>query len=100
MDDKNWRDITSYRKGEVDRVPRTLELKKLSPFNTSLTISRHIYYPDTWLVSCNGTSIDNINLHTNDIEEAKRLGIEYMIKYANDMLDKWNNVINALNEKE
>ena len=99
MEDKDWKDVTSYNQRDTERIPSTLELRRLTPFNTRLVIHRHIYYPDTWLVSCGGTSIDKINLYTNDVEEAKHLAIDYMIDYAEKLLDKWSNIIKVIKEK-
>jgi hypothetical protein len=97
MEDKNWKDVTSYSQRDKEKIPRTLELRKLSPFNTRLVISRHIHYPDTWLVSCKGTDIDNVDLHTDNVEEAKQKAIDCIMNYASRMLDKWNEIIDILN---
>lgn len=96
MEDINWKDITSYSQRDKEKIPTTLELRKLSPFDTKLILHRHIYFPDTWLVTCKGTGIDKVNLHTNDIEEAKKLAIDYMMDYGEKLLDKWNGILGSL----
>lgn len=96
MEDKQWKDITSYSQRDIERIPSTLEFRKLTPLNTRLIIHRHIYYPDTWLVSCKGTEIDKVNLNTNNVEEAKTLAINYMMDYAEKLLDKWNNILTVI----
>ena len=88
MEDKDWKDVSSYSQGDKERIPTVLELRRLSPFNTRLILHRHIYYPNTWLVSCKGTYIDKVDLHTDNVEEAKCLAVDYMIKYAEELLNR------------
>ena len=96
MEDKDWKDVSSYSRGDKERIPTILELRRLSPFNTRLILHRHIYYPNTWVVSCKGTDIDKVDLHTDNVEEAKCLAVDYIIKYAEGLLNKWIDIIDVL----
>ena len=79
-----WKDITTYSHGDRVRTPRVWELDFGN--RILLTVHRHIYYEDTWLMSGRiyGAEVINmIDLHTNDVEQAKaKAKIEFRKRLA------------------
>lgn len=82
-----WKDITSYSQRDKERIPRVLECK-LAP-NISVTIHRHIYYGNEWLLSCKFLGYDCFQLGTEDIENAKTKALVRV----RDKLAEMNNLI-------
>lgn len=79
-------DVTIYSRSGKERTPKIVRFTTES--GVIFTIHRHMYYPEkyypeTWLISSVGIC-DNVDLKTNDFEEAKVRGI-IQIK---DILDK------------
>ena len=70
-----WRDKTSYSRGDKERKPRIWELKV---GGLRIVIHRIIHYPE-WYVSCYDLSIEDNCLYTDDLEEAKAIGIKTII---------------------
>lgn len=77
-----WKDVTSYSRGNKERIPRILEAE-ICGF--TLTIHRHIHIPGTWLLSCCRLDLDNVDLRTDDFAEAENKAIAFFIKH----LDKY-----------
>ena len=45
------KDNTTYKQGENTKIPR-IYLCEFENYKMSYSVHRHIYFPDTWLVSC------------------------------------------------
>lgn len=73
------KDRTTYSQRNTDRTPRIIDFV-LSEAGIKYTVHRHIDYPGTWLLSCNGY-FDKEDLHTDDFNKAAT-------KATNSMLDK------------
>lgn len=82
-----WKDITSYSQRDKERIPRVWECK-LAP-NISVTVHKHIYYGNAWLLSCEFLGYDCFQLGTEDIENAKTKALVRV----RDGLAKMNNLI-------
>lgn len=67
MNNIKVRDITSYSQGEKERLPRVIEVEA---FGIKFKVHRHIYYPGTWLLTCDYLKIDKKDLKTDDMQEA------------------------------
>lgn len=78
MSKYKWADITTYSRGDKERTPRVLSLN-LMEFNCEIIVRRHIYFPDTWVLSCKSIGVDKRELTTNDLEEAKNKAIELVL---------------------
>ncbi len=63
-----WKDCTSYSRSDKERVPRTYEFRGE---RIRLVVTRKYDIETTWFGCCFGIDIDGIDLHTNDLEEAK-----------------------------
>lgn len=68
----NWADETTYsntvgeRRGEMD--PRILATYANA---VPIIVMRSVYFPETWVLFCRYLHLDLIDLHTDDVEEAK-----------------------------
>lgn len=83
----NWKDVTSYRRGDIERVPRTWELK-LEELKYKVIVTRHINYENTWLLTFREANIELRDLETDDVEEAKNKAIEIVENYLNDLIKR------------
>lgn len=88
-----WKDETSYSRTNKERTPSTWKIT-LEEIGYDIIVTRHIYYKDTWLLSCRKIDIDMCNLKTNDIEEAKQKALQIVEERLNELVEK------ALNEIE
>jgi len=84
-----WKDVTSYSRGNKERIPSTLETE-ICGF--SLFIHRHIHNPGTWLLSCYGLNLTNVDLSTDDFNEAERNAVAFLVA----QLDKYVELQDAL----
>lgn len=82
-----WRDITSYSQGDNERIPKTWELR-LEELNYRVIVSRHIYYENTWLLTCRNIDIEHFDLETDDIDEAKNKALKIVENHLNKLLEK------------
>lgn len=82
-----WRDITIYKQGDADRIPRTWELK-LEELRYRVIVTRHRYYENTWLLTCKETNIELRDLETDDVEEAKYKALEIVENYLEDLVQR------------
>lgn len=83
----NWRDVTSYRQGDTERVPRTWELK-LEELKYKVIVTRHRHYENTWLLTFREANIELRDLETDDVEEAKNKALEIVENYLNDLIER------------
>lgn len=83
----NWRDITSYSQTNIERIPRTWELR-LAELNYRVIVSRHIYYENTWLLTCKSIDIEHFDLETDDVDEAKNKALGIVENRLNELLEK------------
>ena len=74
----DWKDITSYRKGEANRVPRILECR-LSE-GVIFKVHKHVWFDDEWLLSCDYLGLGMVQLGTCDLDEAKAKAIKIMVQ--------------------
>ena len=86
-----WKDETSYSRGERGKVEPQILVKTIN--GVRVIIHRHIYYKDTWLLSCNELNIDNKNLDTNDFEVAKEKAKEVLINKVDQLVKFKDEVI-------
>lgn len=69
MPSVKWKDVTSFSQGDTDRTPRSWTA---NAGRIRIDVHRHIHYPpDVWLLSCDALRIDNNELPSRDIEDAK-----------------------------
>lgn len=71
------KDRTTYSQRNTDRTPRIIDLI-LSEAGIKYTVHRHIDYPGTWLLSCNGY-FDKEDLHTDDFYKATTRATKRML---------------------
>ncbi|MDI9413476.1 MAG: hypothetical protein QM401_07870 [Bacillota bacterium] len=84
-----WKDVTSYSRGDKERIPNTL---KAEICGFPIVIHRHIHYPGTWLLSCYGLNLTNVDLSTDDFNEAERNAVAFLVA----QLDKYVELQDAL----
>lgn len=63
-----WADTTSYSRGDTDRIPRTWEIE--AP-DLRIVVSRWIYAPGSWFLTCAAAGFDRRDMLTDDAETAK-----------------------------
>ena len=63
-------------------------------------VHKHIYYGEQWLFTCREFEIEQERLHTENMEEAKKLGIERMKKLINKRIEKYQKVLQQLESEE
>ena len=72
----NWKDISSYSQGDRERIPRIWNCRI---GRMSITVHRHIHYPDwQWLLSCM-PFFTNHELPFQDVEMAKEEAIKLVL---------------------
>lgn len=57
----------THSQGDTERKPNIIEIDS---GGIKFKVHRHIYYPDTWLLSCRRMGIEHENLKTDDLPEA------------------------------
>ena len=90
-----WEDITTYSRGCQERIPRIWQCP-LSK-NYKLTVHRHVYYENTWFVTVHETDIDAIDLHTDDLTEAKAKAVNILIDFLNKKKNEIEDVLAKIN---
>lgn len=60
-------DISIHSQRDTERKPNVIEIDS---GGIKFKVHRHIYYPDTWLLSCRRMGIEHENLKTYDLPEA------------------------------
>lgn len=71
----NWKDATSYSRGDKDRTPTVLEIN-LGAYRL-VVMSSHIYYPGKWVMTLRPLIESPFELNVETLEEAKVKAIEY-----------------------
>ena len=66
-----YKDITAYNKYDKERKPSVLEN---NVGEIMFRVHKHIYYGEQWLLTCRELEIEQERLHTENMEEAKKLG--------------------------
>jgi hypothetical protein len=65
-----------------------------------LSIHRHIHYPkDQWLFSCNLLGIDNAELKSKDLEEAKQEAIGKAVFAAKRQIEALKGLVGILDDE-
>lgn len=90
-----WKDDSSYSQNDKKRIPSCWRMD-VKDF-ISIQVHRHIYYENTWLLSCKELNLDKFDLMTNDVEQAKSQALTIIIKRCNDLLQKTNEFLNSIN---
>lgn len=81
----NWKDTTSFSRGDIDRTPRTWHM---SFGSITLTVTRHIDYPGTWVTRCDlFGSYSPRDLQTDDVDEAKGIALDMVYTALRVALD-------------
>lgn len=88
-----YRDVTTYDRRDKERKPSILEN---NVNGISFRVHKHIYYGDQWLLTCRELGVEQNQLHTEDMEEAKKLGIEKMKELLNSKIKKFQEAIEQL----
>lgn len=81
-----WEDISSYQRGDKERVPSTLHAI-VGP--VQIVVTRHIHYPGKWLASVR-PFFEQRELKSLDLEDAKREAVALASKWICDCLDAFD----------
>ncbi len=85
-----WKDTSSYSRGEKDRTPNSWSLK-VGIFD--LIVHHHIYYePSQWLASCSPYVFDNRELKSKDIKKAKAEALKLLKGLLNEAIEELSEV--------
>lgn len=74
------RDITTHSQKDTNREPRVILFIDESE-RIKFKVHRHIYYPGTWLLTCDGLC-EHKDLGTDDLEEAEEIALETVKRFA------------------
>ena len=88
-------DVTIYSKSDKERIPKIVRFTTES--GVIFTIHKHMYYPETWLISSTGIC-DNVDLKTDDFEEAKVRGINHIKTILDKRIMKYQSAIEELDK--
>ena len=93
-------DVTIYSREDKERTPKIVRFTTES--GVVFTIHKHMYYPDkyypeTWLISSTGIC-DNVDLKTNDFEEAKVRGINHIKNILDKKRMKYQSAVEELDK--
>lgn len=88
-------DVTSYSQTDKERIPKILRF--VTESGVIFTIHRHLYYPDTWLISSLGIC-ENVDLGTDDFEEAKVKGMLYIKSILDRKRMKYQSAVEELDK--
>ena len=90
----DWKDCTSYSRGNKERIPTAFELR--FPSGLLLVImSGHIYYKGEWVMHCFNVGIDAHPLIVKTQEEAQRKAIRIVKAKIKRWYDELNGEING-----
>lgn len=89
-----YKDITTYSQRDKKRNPTILENETNG---IKFIVHKHIYYGNEWLLTCRELGVEQLRLHTNDMEEAKNKGIVKMTKLLGEKIYRYENAIRELN---
>lgn len=81
-----WKDVTSYSKGDTVRKPRVMECE-ITP-GIKIRVHKHIAWEETLLLSSTDLDFDHLELGTSDFDEAKRRALSFAyerIRYIREM---------------
>ena len=87
-----YRDITTHNQRDEERKPSILEN---NVNGISFRVHKHIYYGNQWLLTCRELGVEQKQLHTENMEEAKKLGINKMKELLKDKIEKFQKAIAA-----
>ena len=83
----NWRDSTSYSRGDKERAPNSWEFVAAG---IRVCVHKHIHYPkDQWLLSCE-PFFNKREMPHKDIEECKKTALELVIAKLRDAADSFS----------
>jgi hypothetical protein len=80
-----WKDTTSYSRGDKERVPTTFTIGG-SRLSITVTCS-HIYYKPGWVAHCHVAGIDTRPLKATSLDEAQREAYELVSSNLCKMMD-------------
>lgn len=74
-----WKDITSYRRSDKDRLPTTFETQ-VGDLQLVVTCS-HIYYPGKWVFHCSPWfDTHPLGEEVNTLDQAKKCAIKLLVE--------------------
>ena len=88
-------DVTIYSQLDKERIPKIVRFTTES--GVIFTIHRHVYYPETWLISSTGIC-DNVDLKTDDFEEAKVRGITHIKAILDKKIMRYQSAVEELDK--
>lgn len=91
------RDISTHSQGDTERKPNIIEIDS---GGIKFKVHRHIYYPDTWLLSCRRMGIEHENLKTDDLTEALKKAKMFILSAIEDEIAMLKQAKEVLEESE
>lgn len=68
------------------------------PGGMQIIVTRHIYFPDTWVLLCKDLGFDMVDLHAEESEIAKANALTKVRKTIEEQVAKLQNVLEGFNE--
>lgn len=92
MSDPEWEDVSSHRRGETDRTPKSWACR-IGVFRLVVTRSVH-YSPDKWISRCAGI-FNDYELKSVGIEDAKDEAAAILVKHLTQAKDDCERLISS-----
>ena len=93
-----WKDVTSYSKGDTERKPRVLECE-LAP-GITIRVHKHIAWGEEFLLTSRKLEFDCTELNTADLEEAKAVALDRAYHRLTHLHEVLTRALRAIDEEQ
>ena len=87
-----WKDGTSYSRGDKERIPRFLELE----VDGAIIVIHRIGHLESWYLTVHKLNIEEINLNTDNLDVAKTKGMKFVIDHITELGNMKNKLITVI----
>jgi thiosulfate reductase cytochrome b subunit len=70
-----------------------------NPGGMQVIVTRHIHFPDTWVLLCRDLGFDMIDLHADDADSAKVNALDRVKRTIEERVEKLQSVLEVLDEQ-
>lgn len=88
-----WRDGTSYSRGDKERVPRLLELD----VEGVVVVIHRIIHCEGWYLTVHKLNIEKVDLNVDSLDDAKIKGVKFVVDYIEKLENIKDRLIDEIN---
>jgi hypothetical protein len=88
---QTWKDTTSYSQHE--KHPKEARTWELRTNNLRLAVTRHIDYPECWVLDCRELGLSKNLLESKEIGAAKREAVEKLSSYVDKLAEELHQLV-------